>query len=249
MKFGKGEIRRDPIPSGASSSPHKGGEGEWVRLAVAASGDLAYRWEIATDRLTWAGGSVEFSGAGEAAVETGHGFNNRIHPEDLPMRLKALSDHFSHGHPYDCEYRVRNAEGGIVWVHDRGRVEHDSKGIPAVMSGTLRAVTQRKQNEAKLERIATYDELTGHFNKTRLREELEQALSFSRRFNVPGAFMVLGIDKLAMVNNAYGYEIGDAVLVAVGQRFDRFLRDSDIIGSASCSPNVRKRWSSPAWTA
>ena len=42
--------------------------------------------------------------------------------------------------------------------------------------------------------------------------------------------MVVGIDKLAMINNAYGYEVGDSVLVAIGQRLDRFLRASDVIG-------------------
>jgi GGDEF domain-containing protein len=58
----------------------------------------------------------------------------------------------------------------------------------------LRVITTRKQTEARLERIANYDELTGHFNKTRLRDELDQALTFARRFYVPGAFMVIGID-------------------------------------------------------
>jgi diguanylate cyclase (GGDEF)-like protein len=47
---------------------------------------------------------------------------------------------------------------------------------------------------------------------------------------MPGAFMVVGIDKLAMINTAFGYEVGDAVLVAIGQRLDRFLRSSDVVG-------------------
>ena len=98
------------------------------------------------------------------------------------------------------------------------------------MLSTLRVVTTRKQTEARLERIANYDELTGHFNKTRLRDELDQALTFARRFYVPGAFMVIGIDKLAMINSAFGYEVGDAVLVAVGQRLDRYVRSSDVVG-------------------
>src|SRR4051812_31620497 len=42
--------------------------------------------------------------------------------------------------------------------------------------------------------------------------------------------MVIGIDKLAMINSAFGYEVGDAVLVAIGQRLDRFVRSSDVVG-------------------
>jgi diguanylate cyclase (GGDEF)-like protein/PAS domain S-box-containing protein len=203
---------------------------EWLQQAIRGSGDILYRWDILSDRLNWAGDVEEVLGEAEQAIASGHGFNNRIHPEDLPRRLKALSDHFSQGDIYDCEYRVRNAQGIVIWVHDRGRVELDANGMPRAMSGTMRIITQRKQNEARLERIANYDELTGHFNRARLRDELDHALSAARRFGVAGAFLVIGVDKLAMVNNAYGYEIGDAVLVAIGQRFDRVLRASDIIG-------------------
>lgn len=206
------------------------GDVDWVRAAIGASGDILYRWDILSDRLSWAGEVEDVLGEGEQAIASGHGFNNRIHPEDLPRRLKALSDHFSQGDTYDCEYRVRNAQGVVIWVHDRGRVEIDGNGMPRAMAGAMRIITQRKQNEARLERIANYDELTGHFNRARLRDEVEHALSFSRRFRVEGGFLVLGVDKLAMVNNAYGYEIGDAVLVAIGQRLDRVLRASDVIG-------------------
>jgi diguanylate cyclase (GGDEF)-like protein/PAS domain S-box-containing protein len=221
---GVNPLSPDPIPESGS------GGVDWVRAAIGASGDILYRWDILSDRLTWAGEVEDVLGEGEQAIASGHGFNNRIHPEDLPRRLKALSDHFSQGDTYDCEYRIRNAQGVVIWVHDRGRVEIDGNGMPRAMAGAMRIITQRKQNEARLERIANYDELTGHFNRTRLRDEVEHALSFSRRFRVEGGFLVIGVDKLAMVNNAYGYEIGDAVLVAIGQRLDRVLRASDVIG-------------------
>ena len=217
-------------PESIPESKTAGNAVDWVRAAIGASGDILYRWDILSDHLTWAGEIEEVLGEGEQAIASGHGFNNRIHPEDLPRRLKALSDHFSQGDTYDCEYRIRNAQGVVIWVHDRGRVELDANGMPRAMSGVMRIITQRKQNEARLERIANYDELTGHFNRARLRDELDHALSFSRRFRLEGAFLVIGVDKLAMVNNAYGYEVGDAVLVAIGQRLDRALRASDIIG-------------------
>jgi len=127
---------------------------DWVRHAIGASGDILYKWDILSDRLAWAGEIEEVLGEGEHAIASGHGFNNRIHPEDLPRRLKALSDHFSQGDNYDCEYRVRNGQGIVIWVHDRGRVEIDANGLPVAMSGAMRVITQRKQNEARLERIA-----------------------------------------------------------------------------------------------
>jgi diguanylate cyclase (GGDEF)-like protein len=207
---------------------------DWLESALVSAGDVAYFWDVATDRLTWSGNLPDV--LVEVPVETlasGHALNDRIHPEDLPRRLKALSDHFALGKQYDCEYRLRTGHGQVVWVHDRGLAKMGGAGVPKTMAGTLRIITQRKQTEARLERAANYDDLTGHFNKSRLRQELEQAMSFARRFSIAGAFLVVGVDKLALINSAYGYEVGDAVLVTVGQRLDRFMRASDVVGRLS----------------
>src|SRR5262249_8041689 len=98
------------------------------------------------------------------------------------------------------------------------------------MIGSLRLVNARKQNEARLERLASFDELTGHLNQVRLREALEHALSYSRRSEVPGGYLVIGVDKLSQVNNSMGHEAGDAILIEMGQRLDRCLRASDVVG-------------------
>ncbi len=207
---------------------------DWIESALISAGDVAYFWDVASDRLTWAGNLSDV--LTEIPLDTlasGHALNDRIHPEDLPRRLKALSDHFALNKQYDCEYRLRTGHGQVVWVHDRGLAQMGGAGVPKTMAGTLRVITQRKQTEARLERAANYDDLTGHFTKSRLRQELEQAMSVARRFSVAGAFLVIGVDKLALINSAYGYEVGDAVLVTVGQRLDRFLRSSDVVGRLS----------------
>lgn len=204
---------------------------DWVRGAIEASGDLVYEWDLVRDVILWAGrpGGI-FGKIALAAVSSGAGFSRRIHPEDLPIRLKALSDHFANGAAYDCEYRIRADGGRCSWVHDRGQAQFSPSGLPERLVGSLRLITARKQNEARLERLANFDELTGHLNKIRLRDALEHALAYCQRFDLTGGFLVVGLDKLAMINNAFGHQAGDAILVAVGQRLDRCLRTSDIVG-------------------
>ncbi|HNB28076.1 MAG TPA: diguanylate cyclase, partial [Alphaproteobacteria bacterium] len=224
----------DPESKKTAPEPAPHAPPEWIEAALVSAGDVAYFWDVATDRLTWAGNLSEMLiDVPLEVLASGHALNDRIHPEDLPRRLKALSDHFALGKQYDCEYRLRTGHGQVVWVHDRGLAQMGGAGVPKTMAGTLRIITQRKQTEARLERAANYDDLTGHFNKSRLRQELEQAMSFARRFSISGAFLVIGVDKLALINSAYGYEVGDAVLVTVGQRLDRFMRASDVIGRLS----------------
>jgi hypothetical protein len=94
---------------------------EWIEHALISAGDVAYSWDVASDRLVWAGNlSDVLTEIPMETLSTGHALNDRIHPEDLPRRLKALSDHFALGKLYDCEYRLRTGHGQVVWVHDRG---------------------------------------------------------------------------------------------------------------------------------
>jgi len=221
---------------------------ERLRAAVDGSGDLVYSWDLATDRIDWVGRVADFLGLSPATVpRSGDRFHSRINPEDLPARMQALSEHFAGTMVYDCEYRVRASDGEFRWVHDRGTVEMSPGGTPVRLSGMLRLVTQRKQNETRLEHLANYDDLTGHYNKLRLREALDYALSYSLRYGPPGAFLAVGIDQLDRINTAYGSAAGDRVLVEVARRLDQCLRTTDVIGRlgsdrfgvvlAFCSPD------------
>ena len=216
-----------------SSVETNSGIAELARLkaAIEASGDVIYDWDLATDYIVWSGPAPRLFDQDLAALPcSADEFNARINPEDHPRRLRALSEHLSCGAVYDCEYRVRDVSGDFQWVHDRGAVELSASGTPTRIVGMLRTVTQRKEHEARLEYLANFDELTGHFNKVRLREALDLAVSQGMRFNQTGAFMVVGIDQMGMINTAYGYEAGDAILVTISQRLDQCLRASDIVG-------------------
>ena len=197
VPIGEPETKKSAPDRSSKATP------EWIEHALISAGDVVYSWDVASDRLVWAGNlSDVLTDIPMETLATGHALNDRIHPEDLPRRLKALSDHFALGKAYDCEFRLRTGHGQVVWVHDRGLAQMGGAGVPKSMAGALRIITQRKQTEARLERAANYDDLTGHFNKSRLRQELEQALSFARRFSTAGAFLVVGVDKLALINSA-----------------------------------------------
>ena len=103
---------------------------------------------------------------------------------------------------FDCEYRIRAESGGFAWVHDRGTALFDDVGRPVKMHGVWRLINSRKAQELRREQTANYDELTGHFNKRRLREALDHIVSSSVRSGSAGAYLAIGIDKLAAINDA-----------------------------------------------
>lgn len=199
--------------------------------AINAAGDVVYEWDVARDTLTWIGDAAQmFELDDMATIASGDLFHGRINSEDLKERLKRLSRHFASGARFDCEYRIRAGNGDFMWLHERGHAEFMPDGRPLLMRGVLRAITNRKRAEQRLEYLANYDELTGHFNRFRLRQAIDYALTACKRFGRTGAFLTVDIDNIALINDAFGFEIGDAVLSGLAERLDNLTAASDIVG-------------------
>jgi len=205
---------------------------DFAALALDAAGDAAYAWDLAADTIAWHGRADNVFGGRADFPDSGQIFQSRVYAEDLPQRLKALSAHFVDRIAYDLDYRIRGDGGALIWVHDRGRATFAEDGKPLRLVGTLRAITTRKEKEARLEYLANYDPLTGHFNASRLRESLDHAIEYAVRYKAPGAFLLIGVDNLSAINDAFGWATADALLVGIGQRLERSLRASDTIGRA-----------------
>ncbi|RZL11134.1 MAG: PAS domain S-box protein [Rubrivivax sp.] len=85
----------------------------------------------------------------EDAPDSTAAWRSRVHPDDLPAMLAALSHHLSGQHPnYEMEFRLRAADGSYRWVLSRGRVvSRDGEGAPLRAVGTLTDLTDRHQAE------------------------------------------------------------------------------------------------------
>src|SRR5437868_15448690 len=98
----------------------------------------------------------------------------------------------------------RSSGGIFIWVHERGRAQRDEAGRPQRMLGVIRAIGDRKAQQSRLEQLANYDELTGHFNKSRLREAVDQIIATNPRTHNPAALLSLGFDNLPMIYDLFG---------------------------------------------
>src|ERR1700691_1058003 len=200
-----------------------------VLSALSAAGDVAYVWEIASDDMRWHG-ALESREFDFTAIVTGADFTARVHRDDRPLREQRLSAHLLQNATFDCEYRLRRGNGAFAWFHDRGCAESGPGRKPKRVMGVLRLITGRKTAEQRLEHLANFDELTSHFNKQRLREALAHVIAAGPRTGAPGVYLAVVVDKLANINDAFGYKAADSVIIEVGQRLDRCMRVSDVIG-------------------
>jgi len=90
-------------------------------------------------------------------------------------------------------------------------------------------ITERKQEEERINYLANYDVLTGLPNRYLLADRLEQALSFAQRNQAKIAVMFIDLDHFKNINDSLGHDVGDALLKQVAERFKDCLRRSDTI--------------------
>lgn len=92
-----------------------------------------------------------------------------------------------------------------------------------------RDITERKQTEEKIHRLAHYDSLTNLPNRRLLTDRLQRAISHAKRNKLNLALMFVDLDKFKAVNDAVGHDGGDLLLAAAAKRLLLCMRDSDTL--------------------
>ena len=110
----------------------------------------------------------------------------------------------------------------------------DDNGRLAKLLGTSRDITERKRYEQdlrlvneQLHALATTDALTNIANRRQLESLMQAALSRSDRYGEPVTLVLCDIDYFKAVNDRYGHQAGDQVLIEFSRRISTNLRAVD----------------------
>jgi len=205
---------------------------------LASLGQAAFVWDIATDSITWSdhAGAV-FSGIPTASLAKGSEFSRLIEPVRT-IRSDALANspsaHGAEGAPYRIEYGVRTSSSEpVLWIEETGCWFAGPDGRPVRAQGIVRINNERHAREEQLLKLSRHDPLTGELNRTHLIASLAEAIEQSTRFRTSCAFMLIGIDHLARINDAFGFDVADAVISEVATRIRSRLRGGDVLGRFS----------------
>jgi diguanylate cyclase (GGDEF)-like protein/PAS domain S-box-containing protein len=119
--------------------------------------------------------------------------------------------------------------GTSLWMRSRWAPLRDAEG--AILGGLLIAVdaTQQKQAEARAERLAFVDPVTGLPNRTMATMMLSRALTGAKGGRRQLGLVWLNLDRFKDVNDALGSAAGDALLQAVGERLLEAVRTNDLV--------------------
>ena len=129
----------------------------------------------------------------------------------------------------EIELTVPWKTGGQRWFHSRLAPEFDASGAVCGVLAATRDLTELKQAESALAHQATHDPLTGLANRTLLSDRMARALLQLRRSPGGVAVLFVDLDRFKSVNDTYGHEVGDAVLIEVAARLTSSARRSDTV--------------------
>jgi len=205
---------------------------------LASLGQAAFVWDIASDAISWSDrlGAV-FPDIPAEALASGAEFARLIEPSGS-IRTEALNlsaaVHGRDGTPYRIEYGVRASTSvPVTWIEESGCWFAGADGRPARAQGIVRINNERHARDEELLKLSSHDPLTGELNRTHLVAALAEAIEETQRFRSTAAFMLIGIDHLARVNDAFGFDVADAVISEIARRFRIRLRGGDVIGRFS----------------
>ncbi|WP_168927447.1 EAL domain-containing protein [Nitrincola alkalilacustris] len=143
---------------------------------------------------------------------------------------------------YDQMYTQLNSEGGWqgeVWNRRKsGEVYpewlsiaaiHDHQGRISHYLATLTDMTERKEREDKINRLAFYDPLTQLPNRRLLGDRLDHALANSQRGQYISALILVDLDNFKYLNDSLGLKTGDQLLQQTASRLKRVVRENDTL--------------------
>jgi len=158
-------------------------------------------------------------------------WRNSVYPDDLEYAEKALNDVLDEGAIEGREYRIIRGDGQLRWISDKCFVAQGTGGEHGpIIVGIAEDITEKKQLEGELQRLATTDVLTQSSNRRHFFECAQREFELARQYATPLAFQLLDIDDFKRINDTYGHQMGDQVLQRVAQCGAAVLRRGDLFG-------------------
>jgi diguanylate cyclase (GGDEF)-like protein/PAS domain S-box-containing protein len=205
---------------------------ERLKIASEGTGQGFWDWNIPHKKFTFLSGLNRILGLTcDDSPTTAAEWVAAIHPDDKERTRLAFYSCIEGKTPiYESEYRLRVKDGSWKWVWARGMiVERDESGQPVTITGTLTDITAKKRSEELTWQHANLDVLTGLLNRRLFCDRLESEIFRAKRSHCYTALLFIDLDGFKQVNDLYGHEAGDRLLIEMAYRLKSCVRTTDAI--------------------
>ena len=166
-------------------------------------------------------------GAESARDWQGRSILDFIHPDSHAAILVRVQTLVS-GQPEPMiEQRFLKLDGSVFDVEVQGTsIDYDGQ---AALQTSIRDITQRKQAEAQIRKLAFYDPLTRLPNRRLLLDRLAHAMATSARPQRHAALLFVDLDHFKTINDTLGHQQGDLLLEMIAQQLSTCVREGDTL--------------------
>ncbi len=127
------------------------------------------------------------------------------------------------------EFEIIGLKGTHRWLETNAVPMYDADRNVTMFLGITRDITERKENEKRINYLANFDPLTGLPNRTQLDIRIKDLLSLAKRHKQEFSIMFLDLDHFKDINDTLGHTIGDKLLITTSHRLKSILREEDTL--------------------
>ncbi len=149
--------------------------------------------------------------------------------ESVSMIKRIDQEVFASGEKTVNEEKIKVDGVGIFYVIVKRVPLFDENGKVYALLGVSTDITERKKHEQLIKEMAYYDTLTKLPNRRLLEDRLKQMLAKTKREHKNGALMFLDLDNFKSINDTYGHDVGDMLLIEASKRYLEIVRESDTV--------------------
>lgn len=123
----------------------------------------------------------------------------------------------------------RRKDGSAILIHENITAIRDKRGHCSHLVSVETDITESKHLEELIRYQAYHDALTGLPNRTLLMDRIRLHLVSAKRHQTGLAILFIDLDGFKGINDTFGHEVGDTVLVETASRLQRSVRESDTV--------------------
>jgi diguanylate cyclase (GGDEF)-like protein/PAS domain S-box-containing protein len=152
-----------------------------------------------------------------------------VSPEDKKMVSKKVERSIQERKKFKVQFRQFKSNGDIIWCEGDGSPTFDEQGNFKHIVIITRDINNQKEYESKLKLFALHDSLTGLPNRRYFNDKLKQAIQEFTENNEGLAVIMLDLDNFKGINDTFGHDIGDSVIVEFGQRISSVVNKTGFV--------------------
>lgn len=202
------------------------------RMIVEMSDDIVFEWNTKTNNVTF---SNNFNKKFSYRPPTDHFsesffIKGKIHPDDIDRYRKDLMQLEKGVDFKDNTYRWKNMYGDYIWISMKTSTVRDNEGNTIKIIGVLSDVDRAKKGEMQLIKRASYDALTGVYNRETIENVISEEIEKVGAGGNPFAILFVDIDNFKVYNDKYSHATGDQVLKFVTDSIGKITEDFGFTG-------------------